>query len=98
MKGDLPLCVESFFEIIQRSILSSVQVFFPDHGSPVGEDLFQDIVCYVWSGHTVVVKDVAYKLRLLPSGILYKGKTCFLGNGVVINPGVVLKEIADMKA
>jgi len=50
------------------------------------------------AGHTVVVNDVAYKLRLLPSGILYKGKTCFLGNGVVINPGVVLKEIADMKA
>ena len=49
------------------------------------------------AGHTVVVHDVAYKLRLLPSGILYKGKTCFLGNGVVINPGVVLKEIQTMK-
>jgi len=50
------------------------------------------------AGHTVVVDDVAYKLRLLPSGILYKDKTCFLGNGVVINPGVVLAEIADMQA
>lgn len=49
------------------------------------------------AGHTVVVDDVAYKLRLLPSGILYHGKTCFLGNGVVINPGVVLKEIQTMK-
>lgn len=49
------------------------------------------------AGHTVVVDDVAYKLRLLPSGILYNGKTCFLGNGVVINPGVVLKEIQTMK-
>jgi len=49
------------------------------------------------AGHTVVVDDVAYKLRLLPSGILYPGKTCFLGNGVVINPGVVLKEIHDIK-
>lgn len=38
------------------------------------------------AGHTVVVNDVAYKLRLLPSGILYKDKTCILGNGVVINP------------
>ena len=47
------------------------------------------------AGHTVVVDDVAYKLRLLPSGILYHGKTCFLGNGVVINPGVVLQEIQD---
>ncbi|MEG1346205.1 MAG: adenylosuccinate synthetase, partial [Acidaminococcaceae bacterium] len=50
------------------------------------------------AGHTVVVDNVAYKLRLLPSGILYAGKTCILGNGVVINPGVVLKEIAEMKA
>lgn len=48
------------------------------------------------AGHTVVVNDVAYKLRLLPSGILYHGKVCILGNGVVINPGVVLKEIKEM--
>lgn len=50
------------------------------------------------AGHTVVVNDVAYKLRLLPSGILYKDKTCFLGNGVVINPRVVLAEMAEMHA
>ncbi len=50
------------------------------------------------AGHTVVVDDVTYKLRLLPSGILYKDKTCILGNGVVINPKVVLQEMADMKA
>ena len=49
------------------------------------------------AGHTVVVNNVSYKLRLLPSGILYPGKTCVLGNGVVINPGVVLKEIRDMR-
>lgn len=50
------------------------------------------------AGHTVVVNDVSYKLRLLPSGILYRDKTCILGNGVVINPRVVLQEIAEMKA
>ena len=50
------------------------------------------------AGHTVVVNDVAYKLRLLPSGILYKDKTCILGNGVVINPRVVLEEIRGMQA
>ncbi|MBQ1777660.1 MAG: adenylosuccinate synthase [Acidaminococcaceae bacterium] len=48
------------------------------------------------AGHTVVVNDVPYKLRLLPSGILYHGKICVLGNGVVINPGVVLQEIKEM--
>ena len=50
------------------------------------------------AGHTVVVDDVAYKLRLLPSGVLYKDKINILGNGVVINPSVVLAEIAGMKA
>lgn len=49
------------------------------------------------AGHTVVVNDISYKLRLLPSGVLFKDKTNVLGNGVVINPGVVLAEIAGMK-
>lgn len=50
------------------------------------------------AGHTVVVNDIAYKLRLLPSGVLFEDKTNVLGNGVVINPGVFLQEIAGMKA
>lgn len=49
------------------------------------------------AGHTVVVNDVHYKLRLLPSGVLFNDKVNVLGNGVVINPGVVLSEIAGMK-
>lgn len=49
------------------------------------------------AGHTVVVDDIAYKLRLLPSGVLFKDKINVLGNGVVINPGVFLQEIAGMK-
>ena len=48
------------------------------------------------AGHTVVVGDKTYKLRLLPSGILYKGKVCVLGNGVVIDPKVFLAEMDDM--
>lgn len=50
------------------------------------------------AGHTVVVNDIAYKLRLLPSGVLFEDKINVLGNGVVINPGVFLQEIAGMKA
>lgn len=49
------------------------------------------------AGHTVVVNDIAYKLRLLPSGVLFNDKMNVLGNGVVINPGVFLKEIQGMK-
>jgi adenylosuccinate synthase len=49
------------------------------------------------AGHTVVVGEEEFKLHLVPSGVLYPGKTCILGNGVVINPGVLLKEMADLK-
>lgn len=49
------------------------------------------------AGHTVVVAGKEFKLHLLPSGILYKGKTCVIGNGVVIDPGVLLKEIKGMQ-
>ncbi|MCX7780972.1 MAG: adenylosuccinate synthase [Negativicutes bacterium] len=49
------------------------------------------------AGHTVVVNGKEFKLHLLPSGILYKEKICIVGNGVVIDPEVLLKEINGMK-
>jgi adenylosuccinate synthase len=49
------------------------------------------------AGHTVAVGEEEFKLHLIPSGVLYPGKICVLGNGVVINPGVLLKEMADLK-
>ena len=49
------------------------------------------------AGHTVVVGDEEFKLRLIPSGILYPGKTCVIGNGVVIDPKVMLSEIAYLE-
>ena len=48
------------------------------------------------AGHTVVVKGEEYKLRLLPSGILYKGTHCIVGNGVVVDPKVMLEEMDGM--
>lgn len=48
------------------------------------------------AGHTVMVGGNEFKLHLLPSGILYKGKTCVVGNGVVIDPAVMLKELKGM--
>lgn len=45
------------------------------------------------AGHTVVVDDQTYKLHLIPSGILYEGKTCLIGNGVVVDPAVLCTEI-----
>lgn len=48
------------------------------------------------AGHTVVVDDKAFALRLLPSGILFSDKTCIIGSGVVVNPKVLLEELAGM--
>jgi len=45
------------------------------------------------AGHTVVADGVKYALHLIPSGILHKGKVCIIGNGVVVDPAVLLKEM-----
>ncbi len=49
------------------------------------------------AGHTLVIDKKVFKLRLLPSGIVRKGKISILGNGVVIDPWALLKEIEDIK-
>ena len=48
------------------------------------------------AGHTVVADGQSFALRLLPSGILFSEKTCIIGNGVVVNPEVLLEEIDGM--
>ena len=50
------------------------------------------------AGHTVIVGGNEFKLHLLPSGILYQGKTCVIGNGVVVDPAVLITEIENMIA
>ncbi|MBR1647488.1 MAG: adenylosuccinate synthase [Selenomonadaceae bacterium] len=50
------------------------------------------------AGHTVAVNGEEYKLRLLPSGILYKGTTCVIANGVVVDPQCLLEEIDAMNS
>ena len=49
------------------------------------------------AGHTVVVGDKTYKLHLIPSGILYPGTKCVIGNGVVIDPKVLIRELEYLK-
>ena len=49
------------------------------------------------AGHTIVRNGEEFKFHLLPSGILYPGKLCAIGNGVVIDPQVLLGEIEGMK-
>jgi adenylosuccinate synthase len=49
------------------------------------------------AGHTIVRGDETYKLHLIPSGILYPGKRCLIGNGVVVDPKVVTDEILGLQ-
>jgi len=50
------------------------------------------------AGHTVVAQNREYIFHLVPSGILHKAKVCCIGNGVVVDPGVLLDEIKNLKA
>ncbi len=48
------------------------------------------------AGHTLVLDDQKHILHLIPSGILREGVSCMLGNGVVLSPDALLKEMADL--
>lgn len=50
------------------------------------------------AGHTIVFKDKRYKLHIVPSGIFYGDKVCVIGNGVVIDPKVLIEEISYIEA
>ena len=49
------------------------------------------------AGHTLVIDGVEYKLSLLPSGIVRKGKKSVIGNGVVVDPVALLREIETLR-
>jgi len=49
------------------------------------------------AGHTLVVGKETVVLHLIPSGILHEGKRCIIGNGVVLDPQVFIKEITKLK-
>jgi len=76
-----------------------------DEGKGKATDLLGDRVDYVVryqggnnAGHTVVIGDESYALHLLPSGVLSDHATAVIGNGVVINPDVLLAEIDGLRA
>jgi adenylosuccinate synthase len=49
------------------------------------------------AGHTIVRGSETYKFHLIPSGILYPGKMCAIGNGVVVDPRVLTEEIEGLR-
>ncbi|HEV8152223.1 MAG TPA: adenylosuccinate synthase [Solirubrobacteraceae bacterium] len=50
------------------------------------------------AGHTIVRGDEKFAFHLVPSGILYPGKTCIIGNGVVVDPRVLTDELDGLRA
>ncbi len=75
-----------------------------DEGKGKATDLLGDRVHYVVryqggnnAGHTVVIGDDSYALHLLPSGVLSPDVTPVIGNGVVIDPEVLLREIDGLR-
>ncbi|OFW15270.1 MAG: adenylosuccinate synthase [Acidobacteria bacterium RIFCSPLOWO2_12_FULL_67_14] len=50
------------------------------------------------AGHTVYVQGKKFVLHLIPSGILHPGVTCIIGNGVVVDPQALFKEIDELAA
>jgi adenylosuccinate synthase len=50
------------------------------------------------AGHTIVRDGETFKFHLIPSGILYPGKWCMIGNGVVVDPKVLCEEIDGLRA
>jgi len=49
------------------------------------------------AGHTVITDKGTFIFHLIPSGILYRGKLCVLGNGVAIDPGGLIGELDGLK-
>ncbi|ETH25262.1 adenylosuccinate synthase [Bordetella pertussis CHLA-15] len=50
------------------------------------------------AGHTLWINGKKTILRLIPSGIMHDGVTCFIGNGVVLSPEALLREIEELEA
>ena len=49
------------------------------------------------AGHTVIAEGKKHVLHLIPSGILHPGKLCVIGNGVVMDPFDLIKEINELR-
>ena len=76
-----------------------------DEGKGKATDLLADQMDFVVryqggnnAGHTVVAGGRTLKLHLVPSGILYDHITTVIGNGVVVDPGVLLEEMDELGA
>ena len=92
-------------EVISIPAIVLLGAQWGDEGKGKATDLLGGRVDYVVryqggnnAGHTVVIGDEKYALHLLPSGILSPGVVPVIGNGVVVDPAVLLHEMAGLEA
>lgn len=90
----------------RRNIMTSLSVVgvqWGDEGKGKFVDLLSQQADYVTrfqggsnAGHTIVIEDKVFKLRLLPSGVIRSNIVNVIGNGVVLNPWQLIKEIENV--
>ena len=76
-----------------------------DEGKGKIVDLLTDRVKYVVryqgghnAGHTLIINGEKTVLRLIPSGMLHPNVTCLIGNGVVVSPEALIKEMGELES
>jgi len=86
---------------VKNTVIVGAQ--FGDEGKAKITDILADKADFIIryqggcnAGHTVVANGQTYKFHLIPSGLLYENKTCFIGPGVVIHPDSFEKELNDL--
>lgn len=89
---------------MDRQITVIVGAQWGDEGKGKVTDFFAGESSYVVrfqggnnAGHTLVVNNQVYKLHLMPSGVLYPNTVSVIGNGVVVDPKVLLQEITALR-
>jgi adenylosuccinate synthase len=94
-----------FAKEVKMTVAAVIGAQWGDEGKGKMVDMLAEKAKYVVrfsggdnAGHTVVNPHGEFKLRLTPSGIFYKNATSIIGNGVVINPAVLNKEIDELNS
>lgn len=107
----LAITKQGFYEAInvipEKNLMSSVVVIgtqWGDEGKGKIVDVLAEKAGVVVrfqggnnAGHTMVVDGEPFISHLIPSGILHPKKTCLIGNGVVLDPGVLLQEVEQLR-
>ena len=100
--------IHSVFRVQDNHLMSKNVVILGTQWGDEGKGKLVDLLCEHASavvryqgghnaGHTLIINGEKTVLRLMPSGILHKGVSCFIGNGVVLSPDAFLSEMSELE-